>query len=303
MKDKKNAFSLINWLSSRTVFFLLILSSGIILRLYKWLGYSFWFDECEWLFIWPHNLWLTIRDTILIIKPCFFKFLVYFWVNLGQSEFILRLLPFIFGALSIIVIYRTAKLLFDQKVGLISALLLSFSPLHIYYSQEFTHYSLTLLLALLAVHYLVRAIRENETCLWIYFTLFNVLMLYTHYFAILLLITENVFFFYSRKGYEHITKKWVFSQLLILLLYLPWLIIVILQLHYFSLYQVYKASVDWMPKGSFVHIFQTLRLFNVGYNANFPVHSLATLIIFPILITGIFTNLKRHNSSIKLLTL
>jgi len=59
--------------------------------------------------------------------------------------------------------------------------------------------------------------------------------------------------------------------------------------------------LDWVPKGSLAHIFQTIRLFNAGYNAAFPVHLFALLLFTPLLLVGIFHNLKKNWKKIKLL--
>ena len=126
MSKRKVVFSLI---------FILII--GLFLRIYGLDKYDFWYDEAVTLLAAKE---LTLRSVLtfsqLPLNPSLFYFLVKFWMLLGKSEFILRLLPLTFGFLSIITIYFVGKALFNRKAGLIGAFLLAISPFHIYYSQE-----------------------------------------------------------------------------------------------------------------------------------------------------------------------
>lgn len=172
----------------------LILIAGAGLRLYRWSIYSFWHDEIGWLLICKDNLLNSLNGTITIFKPPLFKLLVFLWAYIGQDEFSLRLLPFIFGILSIIFIYKIGRILFDEKAGLIAAFLLAISPFHIYYSQELSHYTLTAFLALGSVYYLIFCLNENNARAWIKLIILNALCLYTSYISIFLLSPKTYSF-------------------------------------------------------------------------------------------------------------
>jgi mannosyltransferase len=282
--------------------FIFILAVGIALRLYKWNGYSLWYDEVQWpiIFLLKNDLFNSLKDTICIGKPPLFAALLYFWRFLGQNEFILRLLPFIFGTLSILITYKVGKLLFDERIGIIAAVFIVFSPLHIYYSQELTHYSLTIFLVLCSIYYLIRCLKEDKFHLWLLFIVFTSLSLYTNYLCLSLIMAENVFLFSLHNRREKLQKIWLLSQLIIGISYIPWMLLLPRQFYLYSLWHNY---LDWIPKGSSAYIFQALRLFNVGYNANFIIHFLASLLFFPLLLTGIFFGFKNKNWQIKLLML
>ncbi len=271
---------------------------GAGLRLYKWNGYSLWYDEAIWTYIGTGDFLHSVTLTVGISKPPLFRILLYFWSFLGQGEFVLRLLPAIIGMASIIVVYKLGAILFDEKVGLFAAFLICISPFHIYYSQELTNYSLTMFLALCSVYYLVLSLDRNKISFWIKFIFFTTLSIYNSYLCAFLIIAQNIFFLFSYRKYKSLTKRWFFSQLAILLLYSPWLILLPNQFLVLLFQQDY---LDWVPKGSLAHIFQTIRLFNAGYNAAFPVHLFALLLFTPLLLVGIFHNLKKNWQKIKLL--
>lgn len=291
---------------NKKILLFLILATGIVLRLYKWNGYSFWYDEVLWMLFpqmhcWKHLLNFLIC-TIWIGKPPLFRFLLYFWSFLGQDEFIMRLLPFLFGVSSIVVTYKIGKKLFNEKVGLLAAFFMSLSPFNIYYSQELTHYTLTLFLCLCSIYYLVCNLEENNLAGWIKFSIITSLALYSNYICIFLVMAENIFFFFSYGKYKNLIKKWLLSQSAVLLIYLPWLLIMPKQFDLISNFPG-GLTLGWIPKGSWKYIFQTLRLFNVGYNANFISQFLAMLLFFPILLFGVFSNLKKKGKEIGLLTI
>lgn len=273
--------------------FLFILAISTGLRLYKLGTYSFWYDEACWMLL------DSPKDSIGITKPPLFKFLLNIWANLGQNEFILRLLPFIFGVLSIPIIYKIGKILFDKKVGILAAFFLSISPFHIYYSQELTNYTLTLFLCLCSIYYFIIVLKENKFLLWIGYIAFTTLSIYSHYPSFFLLATENLIFLIFCRKYKTLINRWLLSQLIIILLYLPWLVIMPEQ---FRAISIYKYLSDWIPCGSILHIFQALRLFTVGYNANFIINFIAEIIFFPLLLIGFFSNLKNNRDNIWFLT-
>ena len=68
--------------------------------------------------------------------PLYYLLLKVWGSLLGWSEIAVRSLSVLFGLVTVWLIYKIGENLVNEKVGLISALLLSTAPLHIYYSQE-----------------------------------------------------------------------------------------------------------------------------------------------------------------------
>ena len=88
------------------------------------------------------------------------------WVNLGESEFVLRSLSALAGVLAVGLVYVLGKRLFDTKVGLIGAALLATNSFHIQYSQEARAYSLMVLLTALSSLFFLRAIGHSSRNEW-----------------------------------------------------------------------------------------------------------------------------------------
>ena len=278
------------------LFFIVLIGAG--LRLYKWNSYSLWYDESLWMFTDADNLLRSFILTVGLFKPPLFRILLYFWSFLGLHEFVLRLLPSIIGTVSIFLTYKVGKTIFDEKIGLFASFFVSISPFHIYYSQELSHYGLTMLLALCSVYYMVMSLNRNNIFFWMKFSLFTTLTIYTGYPAVFLIVAENIFFLSSYHRYKSSAKRWFLSQLAIIVLYLPWLVVFRYQFLTLSLFQNYH---EWIPRGSLIHIFQAIRLFSAGYNATFIIHLFALLLFVPLVASGVFHNVKKNGQKIKLM--
>jgi len=284
--------------SLNSIFLLLILATGLFLRLYKWVGYSLWYDEIIWMAS-PRGGFLNmLTDTVMIFKPPLFKFLLYWWSFLGRGEFVLRLLPVGCGIFSVLFIYGIAKILSDQKAALISALLLSLSSMHIHYSQELTDYSLLTFLSLGSVYYFCRILKENGGRGWIGYVVFTALGLYTNYIFNLLYITEILFFIVFAKKRGNLIRGWLLSQASILILFSPWLFLIPKQVRYLN-FVTYLT--DWVPRFSFLRMMQLFRIFNGGYNTDLFINLSASVLFFPLFLWGIFLNMKREGLASKFL--
>jgi mannosyltransferase len=88
----------------------------------------------------------------------------YFLVKpfLPLDELGLRLLPAVFGVLAIPVLYLVSRRLLGTRAALFSALLLTFSPLHVMYSQLARYWSLVFLLSAIYPYALYIGVRERN---------------------------------------------------------------------------------------------------------------------------------------------
>ena len=68
------------------------------------------------------------------VSPPLFFWLEHFMLNLGHTETTLRLLPAIFGILTVPVMYFLGSESVDRNAGLLAAGLLAFLPFHLFYS-------------------------------------------------------------------------------------------------------------------------------------------------------------------------
>ena len=157
---------------------LLILGIAILLRLIV-VDQSLWHDEAiTALAVRDHSYSELLGDFIKVDNhPPLYYLTLKLWSSVfGYGEVMLRTLSVIYGVLGVYLVYKIA--LFErswkterkQQFALLAALLLSTSPLHIYYSQEVRMYSLGVSTTLFSVYYYLRILRrETNSKDWIIF--------------------------------------------------------------------------------------------------------------------------------------
>jgi len=239
---------------------LIILALGAFLRLHKLGQKGLWIDEAFSIWMARQPLRQMLSWVIRVDQhPPLYYALLHFWLRLGDDPATVRALSALCGTLTIPVIYLLGRLLADDKVGLLAALLLAVSPFHVRFAQEARMYTLLALNAALALYALARLLavapasrlgrRENlnlqpETPNWTGYVLFTTAALLTHNTAIFLPLAANLFvlgMLLTRKSSlnpgskpgepETLTLKlgtqslrnWLLSQLAIFLLWSPWL--------------------------------------------------------------------------------
>jgi uncharacterized membrane protein len=269
-----------NLISKDLIFNILLISVlliGIGIRMYKLGSHNLWFDEDLSLHIaQSKNLFSYTKP-----NPPLYFLLLSFWIKfMGISEFALRLLSVFFGIGSIYLSYKIGKLFFDRSIGLMSALIISISPIHIWYSQEARGYTLSVFLIMATTYYFILALKENKHCLWVNFILLLSLSVYTNYFSFLIIISTGTVIIFL-KNYRRLLKRWLLICFSVAILFSPWV---------FSFLRDALAvkSNFWLSKPSLQSLLVTLENFNVGYNAAQGAHLASVFIYFPLLILGAF---------------
>jgi len=179
------------------IFLVLLLLLATLLRFYGLDAKSLWQDEITTL---KHATSGGILDVIsnvlnkgLPAPPLHFV-LIHLVSFLGDADFLLRFPSAIFGILAVAAVYNLGKALFGRTEGLLGAFLLTLSPFHVRYSQEARAYALFMLLSVLALFFLWKGMGGHEKKWWVGFTVCNILNLYTHLFALLVLVAEGLIF-------------------------------------------------------------------------------------------------------------
>lgn len=166
---------------------ILLLLLGFGLRLYQLDGASLWYDEL---------LELDIAQGALTdIGPQLWRhaampldyYLLHGWVMLGRQEGWVRLPAVCWGVLSIALVYSLGRRLFNQRVGLLAGLLLSFAPFAVRYSREVRPYALLLCFTLIAFLGLWQVYQTGRLRYWLLTGLGLSGAALSHYFALFLL--------------------------------------------------------------------------------------------------------------------
>jgi mannosyltransferase len=113
---------------------------------------------------------------------------LHFWLLVaGSSEFSLRLPSALFAAATIPLVYQLGKELYDYRVGLIAALLLTVNASSIHYGQEARSYALLGMLAVISTLYFLRSLRNPSLANCAAYVVAGALSVSAHQFGILLL--------------------------------------------------------------------------------------------------------------------
>ena len=117
------------------------------------------------------------------------------WMHFGATEFFVRSLSVIFSVATIPLIYLLGSRLFGRREGLIAALLLSVHAWHVRYAQEARSYSLFIALVCLSFLFFLRIVERPNRRNSILYILFSALAVYSHFFAIPVLLSQWAAFY------------------------------------------------------------------------------------------------------------
>ena len=84
----------------------------------------------------------------------------------GNSEYALRLFPFLSGLVSLFLFYKVAKTVLTQRAFIIGLMLFVFSGPLIYYSSEVKQYGSDVTISLLLYFLTLQCIKKNKFHIW-----------------------------------------------------------------------------------------------------------------------------------------
>lgn len=240
---------------------LLIFVAGALLRFKGLTFQSLWIDE---LFSLPRshpdlslsemiNRFITSTDPH---PPLYFVLLHYCFVIFGYSEYTARAFSALVGALGIVAVFQLGRTLWNRKCGLLASLFLLLNYFHLAFSQEVRSYALLFLLSALSYTYFVKSIKCMRIRDFVAYSLFTVLMIYTHYFGLIVAASQVIFMatylVFQRPliNRRQLAVRYLLAGLGVVLLYLPWIPVVLRNL---------ERKTFWAekPKG-----FQSIQIFD-----------------------------------------
>ncbi|MGD2207226.1 MAG: glycosyltransferase family 39 protein, partial [Anaerolineae bacterium] len=198
------------------IFLVLVMLLALVLRFYRLDAQSLWYDEGFSIYLARMDLAQITARTAADIQPPLYYYLLHGWMGLlGDGERVLRGLSALFGVLTAPLMYAVALRLFRSRLaGLLAALLVAVSPVHVWYGQEARMYTLLTFLCLLSSYFLLLAMRQSaipipsgsrpssrqgregrngSILFWLAFTLTSITALYTHYFASFVLAFQGLY--------------------------------------------------------------------------------------------------------------
>ena len=196
---------------------------------------SLWYDEGVTAMVAQLNWADLTRWTANDIQPPLYYYVIALWGRLaGWSEWSLRFPSVFFGTLMVpLLAVVTQRLSRSRIAGVFVALLAALHPLLLYYSQEARMYAMLTALAIL-VAYALTVYADDPTRRWTLpvYVIGATAAVYTHYFAFFLLLALGIayltdqFVWQRREADKRIWSsigRFAIANLVLLLLYLPWL--------------------------------------------------------------------------------
>jgi mannosyltransferase len=210
-------------LSARIVAILLlaITAAGSVLRFLYLTRKSFWLDEGVSVMLARldignllHILWRREANMALYYG------LLRVWLHFGSGDYFVRSLSAVISVAAIPVIYLLGKRLFSSPAGILAATLFSVHAWQVRYAQEARSYSLYVLLSGLSCLFFLTAIEKPTHGRWNAYIACSVLAIYSHFFALLVVIAQWAVFYFLRRD-EAVSTEFRRTLKITGLLFLP----------------------------------------------------------------------------------
>ena len=191
------------------IYISILILISLVLRVYNINLDDLWFDELASLWIadptisWSETLERNIELNIgshLI----FSIILKYFFLLFGYDPNIARLVPLVFGVLSVPLIIYLTRILDKNNSWLLVGFLISINYYLISYSQELRSYSLTFFLCVLSLIFFLKILEKNKLLYNILFYLVSLIAAVNHIFIFIILFSESLFLFFFYRGNKKI---------------------------------------------------------------------------------------------------
>ncbi|NWG04847.1 MAG: glycosyltransferase family 39 protein [Syntrophaceae bacterium] len=243
---------------------ILCLLIGFTLRIYTYDQKSLWLDEIHTFNDSRDDIQNQLKyykENPTYLHPPLFFILTHLFHPFTKPERDLRIIPLIFGTLSIPMIYLLARL-FSPAIGLPCAISLTFMAYHISLSQDGRAYSLTMFLGILSLYFFIKYLKTSKKRYLVMIPFPFATLFYTSYSTILFIILSQILWFYQVNGQNKKPRFYYFLILnsILLLLCIPWILFLALNYHGQSMIHPYELKVitplwsilsnvlnDWAP--------------------------------------------------------
>ncbi len=228
-----------------------LVALGFALRVYNLAGFGLWFDDTHSIHMARLPLAQMVAEVAQDIHPPLYFALLGLWRQLaGESEFAYRFFTVLTAVPATPLLYQLGRRLSGEGAGLLTALLLTLSPLLVYYSQDVRMYTPAISLAVALAYFGWRALEGEPRRRWLWqYALAGAASGYTLLFGWAVLAVTNAAFIlqlWQGRGAAVVASRrldlvgWLAAQLAVLALMLPWLPVM-------QSKQLVGAAGDWQP--------------------------------------------------------
>lgn len=239
-----------------------ILFCGAVLRLNGIKSRDFWFDEAFTGILlrepWGRMMEIIISDTH---PPLYYFLLKPIGALFHYSPVSLRSLSFLWGMVTLYLVYRFTKELFSERAAIYATSIAALSPFAIYYSQEARSYAMLAGSIMVACYCFMLALRTKQLGWFATWGMVMGLACLTHYMALICTpLFAGIWYLHERQSRE---KKIEYTGVCLgyfvqLILFLPWLPFFLKQ------FRNREDLIQWIEPATIPYVFETLTIFFFG---------------------------------------
>jgi hypothetical protein len=266
-----------------------VLFLAALLRIYNLNLQGLWGDE-GWSveFSEPRNPVDVTANLIDDLHPPLYFILLGAWREVaGSDEIAMRLLAVFAALITVALVCRIGRKLFDVQSGMMAALILALADKHVVLSQEVRHYPMAFMWmaasSLVFLYWLDNPTRRNT----ITYATIHILAIYTHYYTSLILLVQIAYALLFLRPWQRVFKLGLMMGLASLA-FLPWFPIVIhqLQIRPEGILHSYPLNVD------------TLEIFTVDFLGRPVVLFLALMAVGIVSVSRRGKHIVRHQPGV-----
>lgn len=245
--------------------------TGVSLRLYNLGAQSLYGDELYSISraSLPISEVLTVPLSVDSHPPLYYAMLHYWMEAVGNSTFDVRALTVCLSAATLVGLYWLGTELYDDRVGLLAALLYSVSTFYIHFGRVARMYSLLTLATILSWYGFVR-LRRKHPQNSIFYVLATTLLVYTHVYGLFVIAAQNAYVALSETRNGVSWRQWLSVQAVLGVIATPWLSMLLMRVLNLGNQASNAELVSWIPMPDGMRsIIKTLSRY-VGYPVHYP---------------------------------
>jgi mannosyltransferase len=143
------------------------------------------------------------------------------WIQLGDSEFILRSLSVLLGTLAVCLVYMVGVTLLNRRAAVFATAIFATSPFLIWYSQEVRYITLVLATTLLSMFAFCRLFSRPSLGCWLTYGSMTVLAFFSFLSTLLLSLVQGLYLLASPSRHAFM-RKWIACQLVLVVVFAFW---------------------------------------------------------------------------------
>ncbi|GGN92434.1 glycosyltransferase [Haloarcula pellucida] len=254
----------------------LVLVVAATLRMFALGGWSLWTDELYSVAVRGD---LPVWDLLILPNdphPPLYYLLLHWWMDLvGESRVAVRSLSVLAGLATTVAVYLLGTELFDDRTGLLAAVMVAASTFFIHFSRVARMYALFTFLTAFSWYWYAR-LRDDTTTSATGYVITTALLVYTHVYGLFVLFAQHVYTSLSEVDGGIRRRRWAGVTAALGVLTLPWAGLLTYRV-VGILFGTGGANIEWIPEPSSVLLTQTA-LSYVGFPDFYPLRAGTTLV-------------------------